>query len=338
MKIAIVTDKSRMNLIPREEALQEDEQKRSTVEELKKILSKKYDCISLVADENIISHLKAENVDLVFNLCNGIRGDSKLAQLPALLEFANIPYTASSILGHSLAINKLYSASIFKARNIPTPNFAAVYSVEDLKNINLKFPILVKPSDEGSSRGIHSDSLVYDMDSLIKQVEKKLSIYNPPILLNEYIEGREFTVGVIGNDKPRVLPIEEIDLSKLPENLNKLYSFEVKTYHKPSTVYHVPAPLTDEERKLIEDTAIKAFKALNLRDYARVDIRLKDGVPYVLEINSLPGLKKGFSSLYRMAEKTEEGYEGLVLEIVELAIKRYRLSDEYQDKTNIINI
>ena len=101
MKIAILTDDTRMDYIPSEEALKEDEQKQKTVEEVEKILSTKYDCISLIARENIIEELRAENVDLVFNLCNGIRGDSKLAQIPALLEFANIPYTGSSRLGHA---------------------------------------------------------------------------------------------------------------------------------------------------------------------------------------------------------------------------------------------
>lgn len=339
MKIAIVTDKSRMELLPSEEGFKEDEQKRKTVEEVEKILSQKYDCISLIADDNIINHLKAENIDLVFNLCNGIRGDSKLAQLPALLEYASIPYTASSILGHTLAINKVYSSNIFKATNIPTPNFISIYDVNQLKDLDIKFPVLIKPNDEGSSRGIHQDSLVFDMESLVKKVKEELAIYNPPILLNEYIEGREFSVGVIGNGEDlMVLPIQELDLSNLPDDFKRFYSFEVKAYYKDLTVYHIPARLSDEERKLLEDTAKKAFRALSLRDYARVDIILKDGVPYVLEVNSLPGLMKGKSSLYRMAEATDLGYEGLVLKIVETAIKRYKLEDDTFDGPRIVNI
>ena len=232
---------------------------------------------------------------MVFNLCNDIRGDSKLAQLPVILEFADIPYTGSSVLGHTLAINKIYSSNIFKTYDIPTPNFISVYSTDDLQDLGMKFPILIKPNDEGSSRGIHQDSLVFDMDTLIKKVDDELKIYNPPIMLNEYIEGREFPVGVIGNDRDIiVLPIQEVDLSNLPDNLMKFYSFE-----------------------------IKAYKALMLKDYARVDIILEDNTPYVLEVNSLPGLMKGKSSLYRMVETIDLGYENLVLKIVETAIKRY---------------
>jgi D-alanine-D-alanine ligase len=295
LKIAIVTDKSRRDFLPQEEAFKEDEQKENTAREVGKILSKKYECISLIADDNIIHRLKEENIDLVFNLCNDIRGDSKLAQLPVILEFADIPYTGSSVLGHTLAINKIYSSNIFKTYDIPTPNFISVYSTDDLQDLGMKFPILIKPNDEGSSRGIHQDSLVFDMDTLIKKVDDELKIYNPPIMLNEYIEGREFPVGVIGNDRDIiVLPIQEVDLSNLPDNLMKFYSFE-----------------------------IKAYKALMLKDYARVDIILEDNTPYVLEVNSLPGLMKGKSSLYRMVETIDLGYENLVLKIVETAIKRY---------------
>lgn len=339
MKIAIVTDKSRMDFLPSEEGFKEDEQKKKTVEEVKKILSSNYDCISLIADDNIISHLKNENIDLVFNLCNGIRGDSKLAQLPSILEFTNIPYTGSSVLGHTLAINKILSSEIFKASNIPTPKFAYVYSTKKLHDLNMEFPIIVKPNDEGSSRGIHQDSLVFDMDSLIKKVEEELKIYNPPILLNEYIEGREFSIGIIGNgNEIKALPIQELDLSNLPENMNKFYSFEVKAYYKDKIVYHLPASLTENEKVLIEKTAINAYKSLMLKDYGRVDIIFKDGIPYVLEINSLPGLMKGKSSLYRMAEATSLGYEGLVLKIVETALKRYNLKDSGLNDATLVNL
>lgn len=339
MKIAIVTDRPRVGLLPLEERLKEDEQKRKTVEEIKRILSQKYDCISLVADDNIINQLKAENVDLVFNLCNGIQGTSKLAQLPALLEFANIPYTGSSILGHTLAINKIYSSSIFKATNIPTPKFIPIYHVNQFNSLEIEFPILVKPSDEGSSRGIHQDSLVFDMASLIKKVSEELQIYNPPIMLNEYIEGREFSIGIIGNGEDiTVLPIQEVDLSNLPDGFKKFYSFEVKAYHKDKTVYHIPPKLTEEESELLINTAKKAYRVLGLRDYARVDIILKDGVGYVLEINSLPGLMKGKSSLYRMAEATDLGYEGLIFKIVDTALKRYNFEMDTFDDSDIVNI
>lgn len=327
MKIAIVTDKSRMDLLPSEEGFQEDEQKRKTVEEIEQILSTKYDCISLIADHNIIGQLKAENIDLVFNLCNGIRGDSKLSQLPAMLEFANIPYTGSSILGHTLAANKSYSSKIFKNENIPTPSFSLINNIEELQDINMEFPILIKPNDEGSSRGIHQDNLVFNMESLVEKVHEQLNLYTPPILLNEYIEGREFSIGVIGNNDIDILPIKEIDLSNLPNDLLKFYSFEVKTQHADNTIYHIPPVITEDEEKLLKNTAIKAYKSLSLKDYSRVDIILKDNIPYVLEINSLPGLMKGKSALYKMAKAMDLSYNDLVLKIVDTAIERHDLNN-----------
>jgi len=324
LKIAIVTDQTRKSLVPDEEAHLEDLQKTQTVMAIKDILSKKYDCISLVADDNIIGNLRQEDVDLVFNLSNGLEGDSKLAQLPALLEFANIPYTGSSILGHSMAINKIFSSTIFKYSKIPTPKFFSVSSLEDLDNENIEFPLIVKPNDEGSSRGIHQDSLVFNREDLVKKVKEELEIYNPPIMLSQYIDGREFSIGMLGNGKDiSILPIQEVDLSNLPDDLLKFYSFEIKSYYKSYTQYHIPARITEDERQILESTALKAYKSLCLRDYSRVDIILKDNIPYVLEINSLPGLQKDKSALYRMAEATDLKYEGLIFKIVEVARKRY---------------
>ena len=327
MKIAIVTDMPRIAYLPGEEGMREDEQKRKTVQDLQEVISKKYECIDLVFAENITSKLVKENVDLVFNLCNGIIGDTKLAQFPAFLEYEGIPYTGSSILGHTLAYNKVVACNLFKSAGIATPKFIAVYDINDLDNHEIQFPVLVKPCDEGSSRGIHEDSLIFDMESLKNKVAEELILYNPPIMVCEYIEGREFSIGILGNGKQiEALPILEVDFENLPSEMAGFYSFEVKSYYKDKTVYKCPAPLEDEVRIKIEGTAKKAFNTLMLRDYARVDIRLKDNVPYVVEVNSLPGLQKGRSAITRMAAACELGYEGLVLRIIEIAVKRYEES------------
>ena len=325
MRIVIVTDKSRKDFLPHDEALLEDKQKEETVKDVLKVLSKKYDCITMSADENIIKNLRDEKVDLIFNLCNGLDGDSKLAQLPALFEFLSIPYTGSAVLGHGLAINKNYSSTIFKASNVPTPKFFPVFNIKEIEDIDLEFPIIIKPNDEGSSRGIHQDSLVFNKEDLYKKVKEMLNVYNPPIILNEYIQGLELSIGIIGNDDVSVLPIQELNLLDLPEEMHKFYSFEVKSYLKSHTIYHIPARLSENEYELISTTAIKAFNSLGLKDYGRVDIIYSNGIPYVLEINSLPGLMRGKSSLYRMAQAYELGYEGLIFKIVESARKRYNI-------------
>ena len=168
MKIAIVTDKPRVEVLPTEEGLAEDKQKKKTVREIKNVISKKFKCIDLVFDDSIVKNLKEEKVDLVFNLCNGISGDDRLSQLPAVLEYAQIPYTSSSPLGHGLAYNKIYSSLLFNEVGVPTPDFIYVYDVKELKDLDLSYPVLVKPKDEGSSRGIHENSLVFNKEELIK--------------------------------------------------------------------------------------------------------------------------------------------------------------------------
>lgn len=327
MKIAILTDESRASILPGKEGYLEDLQKKKTVSELKKILSKKYECIILKANVNIVSKLYREKVDLVFNLCNGLNGDSKQAQIPALLEFAGIPYTGSSILGHAVAINKNYSSKIFESMQIPTPRFICINNERELVKLDcskLSFPLLIKPCDEGSGRGIHQNSLVYNENSLKAKVREELLKYNPPIMITEYIDGREFTVGVLGNrGNLKVLPILEISFDNLPKNFAKFYSFEVKSEYGHKTIYKCPAPLDSVLKSRIEEVAKKAFLALNMRDYARVDIRLKDTTPYVLEINSLPGLERGYSDITKMADAYGLGYEGLVDEIIKNALTRY---------------
>lgn len=327
MRIAILTDKPRFQLFPNEETFREDEQKRKTVQDLQQIISKIYECYIFEAEENIITKLKKNNINFVFNMANGIMGCSKLSQIPAILEFAGIPYTGSSVIGHALALNKIYTCQILENLGIATPDFIYVYDEKELDHYEISFPVLVKPCDEGSSRGIYQDSLVYDISTLKQKVAHDLDMYNPPIMVTEFIEGREFHVGLLGNyDDILVLPIEEICFDNLPQALKHFYSFEVKAYHKDKTVYRCPASIDENLDTLIKDLCIKAFNALSLRDYARFDVRVKDNTPYILEVNSLPGLLRSFSALPRMADACGLEYEGLIFKILESAFKRYDLS------------
>lgn len=323
MKIAIVTDKSRTLFSKDIEAEKEDAQKQRTVIDLKKVISNRYDCIDLTFDADIIQNLKEEKIDLVFNLCNGVIGESRLSQLPGILESMEIPYTGSKPLAHGLAYNKIYSGMVFKENNIPTPDFIYVSSMEELENIDMKFPVFVKPPDEGSSRGIYQDSIVKDKESLKKIIKASLEKYNPPIMIMEYVEGREFTVGIIENGK-RMLPILEVDFTNLPDGLNHINSFEVKNEYDKHVIYHMPAKLDKELQLKIEKTAKDAFEILGLNDYSRIDIIVKDSIPYVIEANSLPGLEKGYSDLCKMAEE-EFDYESLVFGIIDSAKTRYKL-------------
>lgn len=323
MKIGIVSDKSRASVLSGQEGVEENIQRKHTVEFLIEALEDEYEVVDLIMRKDIIEKLIREKVDLVFNLCNGIEGEASLSQLPGFLEFANIPYTGSTPLAHGLAYDKIYSGKIFKASNIDTPKFKTVDMIEEIEDMDLDYPVFVKPKDEGSSRGITDDSLAYDKEALIKVVEESLELYNPPIMIMEYIEGREFSVGLIGNGEDlRVLPLLEVDFSKLPDKLNKIFSFEAKFDYEEYISYDIPAKVDEATKNLIENAAINAYNVLSLRDYARIDIRLKNGKAYVFDVNSLPGLEQDKSNLSLMAYKDNMTYQDLIKEIVQVARKR----------------
>lgn len=323
MKIAIVTDKPRVDFLPNEEGKQEDTQSYRTMKFIKDALSNEYEVIHFNMDFDIIEKLKDEKVDLVFNLCNGINGEASISQLPSMLELAGIPYTGSTPLAHGLAYNKIASGKMFKASNLATPDFIYINSVDEVDDIKLKYPVLVKPKDEGSSRGIHNDNLIFNKEDLRVKIEECMGLYNPPIMVMEYIEGKEFTVGILcQGDNPEVLGIAEIDFSGLPEGINKIFSFEAKFKYYDYVKYYIPPRIDEETSNKIKEAAKKAFKSLGLRDYSRVDIRLKDGIPYIIEINSLPGLDKETSDLYKLAASIGIEYDDLIKRIVKQAKKR----------------
>lgn len=306
-----------------------DEQKEETGDVIIQILSKWYETEKIIADEKIMERLARKDIGIVFNLSTGIRGESRQSQIPAVLEMLGIPYVGSGILAHSLALNKAVAKQIFCFYQISTPCFQVFYTGEEEVDKNLAFPIIVKPACEGSGFGIHRDSVVHNEEALLKRVKELLELYQPPVLAEEFIEGREFTVGIIGNgwDK-KVLPIMEIDFEDVPEEYGKFYTFEVKTDFGHKTKYHCPATLSAELEKEITESALGAFDALGCRDIARVDIRVKGGKAYIIEINSLPGLKPVFSDLPKMAEAAGMSYEELIVKIFEEAVMRIEGSNK----------
>jgi len=299
------------------------EQREATADSIYEILSKRYKVTKLIADEKIIDRLVESQVDFVFNLSTGIRGESRQSQIPAILELLGIPYVGSGILAHSLALNKSLAKQIFVFHNVSTPRFQAFHTGEEELDTRLVFPLIVKPACEGSGFGIHKDSVVYDKEAMYFKVRGLLRDYQPPVIVEEFIEGREFTVGVIGNGAEKtVLPIMEIDFGDIPEEYGKFYTFEVKTDFGSQTKYYCPAPLEKDTEQAIKENVSKAFDALGCRDISRVDVRLRDGQPYIIEINSLPGLQPDYSDLPKMAEAAGMTYEQLICRVLDEAIAR----------------
>ncbi|MCK5763759.1 MAG: ATP-grasp domain-containing protein [Clostridiales bacterium] len=324
-KIGLIYDRPHVEYKETEEAKHVDHQKEVTKDEIYKILNTKYNVEKILVDEKTIERLLKSEIDLAFLLTTGIRGESRQSQIPAILEMLGIPYIGSGVLAHALALNKAVAKKVFDYHDVTTPSFQIFYRVDEKLDSVMKFPLIAKPACEGSGFGIHKDSVVHNEMELKKKVESLLKEYEPPVLVEEFIEGREFTVGIIGNGKNKmILPIMELNFDDVPEKYGRFNTFEVKTKCGDETKVFCPAPITIELEKTMKENVLKAFDALGCRDISRVDIRVKDDKPYVIEINSLPGLEPLYSDLPKMAEKAGIAYDQLIFKIVDTAIERLK--------------
>jgi D-alanine-D-alanine ligase len=253
--------------------------------------------------------------------------------VPAILEMMNIPYSGSGVLSQAVALNKSRKKEILSYYNIPTPKYQLFKRNGEKLKPDLKFPLIVKPDAEGSSIGITNDAVVYDVEALKKQVNYVLKNYNQNALVEEYCEGLEFTVSILGNNKPRVLPIVEINFSHLPGNLNKIDSWEAKwIYDRPDSPVDAlvcPANIKPKLKTLIEKIAKQAFGILECKDFSRIDMRLDaNGIPQILDVNTLPGLTPDYkynSRFIRSCYTAGMTYDQIIMEILNNALKRYNL-------------
>jgi len=293
-----------------------------------------YEVVLLEADQNYIEQLKSSMVDFVFNIAEGIGGESRESHIPAILEMLKIPYTGSGVLTQALTLSKSRTKEILCYYNIPTPKYQNFRSATEKLNPKMRFPLIVKPDAEGSSVGITNDSVVYHEKALRKQVEFVLNTYSGPALVEEYCPGREFTVGIIGNSPPRVLPIIEVSFDHLPPGLEKIDSYESKwTFDTPEL--HVnpltcPAKISPKLQKVIESICLQAYSALGCVDFCRMDIRLNaKGNPLILELNALPGLNPNPEFHSRFPYACSVGgitYDEMILTILQAALQRYKLN------------
>jgi D-alanine-D-alanine ligase len=283
------------------------------------------------ADQNLLDWLRHNQVDIVFNLAEGSFGSSRESQVPAVLDFLDIPYTGSGVLTLALSLDKAMAKQIFIQQGVPTPKFQLFKSKNELLQQNLHFPLIAKPGCEGSAKGIHASSVVKDTSMLYEEIARIQKIYQQDVLVEEFIEGKELTVGILGDQRPYILPILEIDFSNCKKKGEFFYSWEVKEYQGidplyPDPQFHCPARLSEEQRDEVGKVALRAHQALGCLDMSRVDIRLSgDFIPYVLEVNPLPGLDPQESNLIRMARVCNMSYPDLINGILENALKRYQM-------------
>ncbi|MEO8211742.1 MAG: ATP-grasp domain-containing protein [Myxococcales bacterium] len=264
-------------------------------------------------------------VDLVFNIAEGVAGRNREAAVPALCELMGIPYTGSDAATLSIALDKALSKRVLLQHGILTAEFQVMETGRERLSPKLKFPLIIKPNQEGSSKGVSAHASVVDDETALRAVVRELiERYDQPALIEAYISGREFTVGLLGDRRPRSLPPMEI-IFKDKNNPRPVYDYQIKQEWEKHVAYQCPADLTPAELKAVERVARDTFEALDCRDVARVDLRMTaKGEIYVIEVNPLPGLTPGYSDLCLIATAAGIDYRTLIGEILAGGLKRLR--------------
>ncbi len=263
---------------------------------------------------------------LIFNLCESIRNKTYLEPyIISVFEHLGFRYTGSPRSTLANCLNKARAKEILQAHGLPTARFQ-IFNPWNIQR-ELEFPLFVKPVSEDASIGITRNSVVQDDQALRRRIRYVWDTYHQDSLVEEFINGREFNVTILGNESPRVLPVSEINF-RIPDPFARIVSFRAKWVPKSSeyisTPPTCPARVSEPSKRRIEDVAIRAYQAMGLRDYGRVDIRLKNGTPYVLEVNPNADLAPD-AGIARAAGVAGMTYADLADEIVRLAARRYRM-------------
>ena len=279
-----------------------------------------------------LTELATLEADLTFNLVESFAGDdTNDRNVAGYMEILGRRFTGSGSQGLYLAQDKALAKKIFSFHGIHTPYFATVHRGRLDHAHDLEFPVIVKPAREDGSIGIEFGAVCGSIKELMERIDYLNTEFgNSPALIEQYIEGREIYVGVLGNDKPEALPVIELDLSKLPKGTPRIAGAEVK-WHEDTDAYKnsknfFPTDLDDELTAKLQQTAVQAYQALKLCDYGRIDFRLaKDGTVHVIEVNPNPYLLKT-AELALAADKAGRGYTQLIDGIVNAALGRYGVS------------
>jgi D-alanine--D-alanine ligase len=284
------------------------------------------------ADENFSENIKKAKPDLVFNRAEGLRGDSRESHVPAILEMLDIPYVGSNVLTTAICLNKAWTKKVLSYNGISTPKFCVCKNLQEADKINEGFPYILKPNEEGSSIGITEENLVQEKTQLSTKLKQMIQEYQQPILIEQFIEGREFSTGLLGRvgEDPEVLSILEIDFSNFPE-VGSVYGQRAKTVLDSLDHYICPAQIPEKLKNILEKLSVNIWYALEAKDFARIDFRMNsEGKLFFLEINPLPGMdfdteENDLSFYPYMAMKSGYTYDDLVRRLLESACARYGL-------------
>jgi D-alanine-D-alanine ligase len=277
-----------------------------------------------------IGHIKAltrllaagERWDLVFNIAEGLHGFGREAQIPALLDAYKIPYTFSDPLGQALTLHKGVTKHIVRDLGIPTPDFKVITSPDEIDGINMPFPLFAKPVAEGTGKGISAQSKLNNPKELTDICRSLLETFKQPVLVETYLPGREFTVGILGSGKnARALGALEVILK--PEAEKNAYSYENKEHYEKLVQYVL---VDDDEAKQAMHISLQAWRGLDLKDAGRIDLRSDShGIPHFMEVNALAGLHPVRSDLPILCNLLGIPYPELISSIVNSALKRAQI-------------
>jgi D-alanine-D-alanine ligase len=326
-----ISELSIAELIARDEFAEWDSP--ATIAAVESALSSLGKVVRIEANEDFPERLRQTRPDIVFNIAEGFHGVNREAHVPAICEFYGIPYSGSDPFTLTLCLNKARTKETLAFHRIPTPKFLLVEKLADLYRVAemLTLPLFVKPVHEGSSKGITDSNLCRDRDQLFRQTEFLLENYRQPVLVEEFLPGKEFTCAVLGNgDEATVLPLVAMNFESLPKGALPIYSFDAKFVwdrpENPLDIFQCPARITIELQASIERVTLDAFRVLGCRDWARIDVRLDaDGRPNVLEVNPLPGIlpdPADNSCLPKAARAAGIGYEELIQNCLKYAAAR----------------
>jgi D-alanine-D-alanine ligase len=288
--------------------------------------------------EVALPRLMVRKYDIIFNIAEGLRGDAREAQFPAVLEMLGIPYTGSGPWTLATALDKARTKETLAYHGVPVARFITTSdrgaSLSGLLP-DAEYPVVVKPIGEGSSKGVKNSSFVNNESELRREIGRVAEEYGQPAIVEEFLPGREFTVAVLGNGaKTRVLPIVEINIGELPPDANGIYSYEVKwvydTRETPLDIFSCPADISTALTKEIEDLVLAAYRALDCKDWSRIDVRLdKSEKPNIIEVNPLPGIlpnPEDNSCFPKAARTAGISYNEMMLAVLRAGCERYGLT------------
>ncbi len=313
-----------------------------------------HDVVALDGNAELPSLLRRKRIDICFNTCEGYRGDSREAQIPALLEMGGIPYTGGKVMCLANTLDKVATKHILVSAGVPTPRYQEFLSADNLLDPRMRFPLFVKPNREGTGIGIDAGSVVHDEQTLRERVAWLIRAYRQTVIAEEYVPGEDVTCGLVGHLSPKaagdpvpslvkrglttgggldydgvhVFPVSQINHTAIP-HMDPYYSHAVKELPLEAYPYTCPAPLSPELTAEIMRLTIETFRVTRCLDFGRVDFRLRRDEelrPYVIEINALPGLAP-ISDLVLCAQAEGWSYADLLNGVLESGLRRYGMEE-----------